>query len=681
MAKYTTEAIRNIALVGHSGAGKTTLLESLLAQTKMIGAAGSVEKGNTVADYDPLERQHEHSLDTAITHCDYDGVHLNILDTPGSPDFRGPTLAALTAVETAAIVINAQNGIEFNTHRMMQRAHQRDLCRFIIINKIDADDIDLTQLVRDIRTTFGDICLPINLPTDNSKDVVDVFFNLEGESDIFSVDAAHTEITDQVVEIDEELMEKYLEQGSALAPEELHDAFEKSLRRGHLVPICFVSAKTGAGIPEFLSFARKLLPNPNEGNPPVFLKGEGEDVEEVVISPDRKGHALAHTFKITNDPFVGKLSAFRIFQGTVDKDTQLLIGDARKPFKVGHLFKLQGKEHKEMQRGIPGDICAVAKVDEIEYDSVLHDSHDEDHFHLSPQKFPQPMFGLAVEPKSRGNEQKLSTAMHKLSEEDPCVQIEHAVEQNETILRGLGDLHLRMLLERMKERFNVEVNTRPPRIPYRETIKAAAEGHYRHKKQSGGAGQFGEVFLRIRPLARGEGFRFKSSVVGGAIPTNLIPACEKGIRQVMLEGAIAGYPLQDIEVDVYDGKHHSVDSKEVAFVAAAKKAFLVAIGKAKPQILEPVVDLHVTVPDSKMGDVTGGLASKRAKISGSDANAGGLLTVNAECPLSELSDYQTELKSVTGGQGRYTMDFSHYDPVPHNVQADLVSAFKPKADD
>ncbi len=680
-SRYGTEAIRNIALVGHSGSGKTTLLESLLTQTQMIGHAGSVEKGNTVGDFDPLEQQHQHSLDTAIAHCDYDGVHLNSLDAPGSPDFRGPTLSALTAVETAAIVINAQNGIEFNTHRMMQRARQRNLCLFIVINKIDADSLDLTQLVRDIRTTFGDICLPINLPTNNAEGVVDVFFNLDGQADIFSVEAAHNEITDQVVEMDEELMEQYLEQGSALEPKQLHDAFEKALREGHLVPICFVSARTGAGLPEFLDFARKLLPNPKEGNPPVFLKGESEDAEEVVISPDRNGHVLAHTFKITNDPFVGKLSAFRVFQGTINKDTQLFIGDARKPFKVGHLFKFQGKEHKEIERAIPGDICAVAKVDDIEYDAVLHDSHDEDHYHLKPQMFPQPMFGLAIEPKSRGNEQKLSTALHKLSEEDPCVVIEHSAEQNETILRGLGDLHLRILLELMEQRYNVEVSTRPPRIPYRETIKIAAEGHHRHKKQSGGAGQFGEVFLRVKPLARGEGFTFKNSVVGGAIPTNLIPACEKGIRQIMTEGAIAGYPLQDIEVEVYDGKYHSVDSKEVAFVAAARKAFLDAIDHAKPQILEPVVDLHVTIPDAKMGDITGGLASKRAKISGSDAMAGGLLTVNAECPLSELSDYQTELKSVTGGQGRYTMDFSHYDPVPPQVQSQLVNAFKRKDDE
>lgn len=680
MPKYGTEDIRNLALVGHSGAGKTTLLEALLAKAGAIRNPGEVERGTTVCDFDPLEQEHQHSLDSAVAHLEFGPVHMNFLDTPGYPDFRGPTLTATGAVETAAIVVNAQSGIELSTHRMMQRAKERGLCRIIIINKIDADDIDLTQLVRDIRTTFGDVCLPINLPADGFTKVVDTFFNPEGDSDIFSVEAAHTEITDQVVEVDEELMEVYLEQGT-LEPAQLHDAFEKALRQGHLVPICFTSARTGAGLQSFLEMVSKLMPNPSEGNPPPFFKGEADNPEEVTSSPDPDGHVLAHVFKITNDPFVGKLSVFRIYQGTVTKDSQLYVGDARKPFKVGHLFKLQGKEHIEVDSGIPGDICAVAKVEEIEYDSVLHDSHDEDNYHLKAQDFPQPMFGLAIETKTRGNEQRLSTAIHKLQEEDPCFVVEHSIELNETVIRGLGDLHLRIMLERMKARYNVEVNTRPPRIAYRETVQAKADGHHRHKKQTGGAGQFGEVYLKVEPLPRGEGFEFVDNVVGGVIPHSLIPAVEKGVRQVLGEGAVAGYPMQDVRVIVYDGKHHPVDSKEVAFVAAGKKAFLDAIHKARPQVLEPVVDVQVVVPDNFMGDVTGGLASKRARISGTDTLKGGLLAVNALVPLSELSDYQTELKAMTGGQGRYTMEMSHYDPVPGNIQQQLAAEFNPQVEE
>ncbi len=445
------------------------------------------------------------------------------------------------------------------------------------------------------------------------------------------------------------------------------------------MPICFTSAQTGAGVGEFLKLCKRLVPNPAEGNPPPFLKGDGS--EQVSALPDPEAHVIAHVFKIHNDPFVGKMGVFRIYQGTVRPDTQLYIGDARKPFKVGHLFKVQGGKHNEVDAGIPGDICAVAKVEEIHYDAVLHDSHDEDEYRMRAIDFPQPMYGLAVQPKTRGQEQKLSTALQRLSEEDPCFTIEQNQELNETVMRGLGELHMRVMLERMAKKYNVEVETRPPRIAYRETVTRNAEGHYRHKKQTGGAGQFGEVFLRVRPLGRGEGFEFLNKVVGGAIPTSLIPAVEKGIRQIMAEGAVAGYALQDLEVTVYDGKHHPVDSKEIAFVIAARNAFLDAIRNAGPQILEPVVTVDVTVPEMVMGDITGNLAGRRARISGTESLRGGLVTIKADIPLSSLTDYHTELKSLTQGQGSFTMEFSHYDPVPHNVQEELVAAFKPRESD
>jgi elongation factor G len=378
---------------------------------------------------------------------------------------------------------------------------------------------------------------------------------------------------------------------------------------------------------------------------------------------------------------VGKLSIFRIYQGTIKPDSQLFIGDARKPFKVGHLFRIQGDQHIEVEDGIPGDICAVAKVDDIHYDDVLHDSHDEDAYFLKPLDFPTPMYGLAVNTKTRGQEQKLSTSLQRLQEEDPCFVVEHNQELNETVMRGLGELHLRVTLERMKERYKVEVDTRAPRIAYRETITRAAEGHYRHKKQTGGAGQFGEVFLRVRPRARGKGFEFVNKVVGGSIPYNLIPAVEKGVRQVLEEGAVAGYAMQDLRVTVYDGKYHPVDSKEIAFSIAGHHAFLDAINNAGAQILEPIVSVDVTVPENYMGDITGNLASQRARISGTESLRGGLVTIRADIPLSSLSDYHTELKSLTQGQGSYTMEFSHYDPVPPHIQQELIKAHKPRHED
>ena len=672
---YSTEQIRNVALAGHSSAGKTTLFEALLHAGGAIQTAGSVERGTTVSDFDPMEKSRVHSLNTAIASTDHAGIHVNLIDTPGFADFRGPTLSAFSAVETVAIVVNAGGGVENGTRRMMEVAKARNLCRVLVINRIDAEPAKLSALLDQLREEFGNECLPLNLPANDGKSVVDCFFNPAGDSDFGPVADWHQKIIDQVVEINETVMGHYLEDGEAgLSGAELHDAFEQCLREGHLVPICFVSARTGAGVKELLDIAEKLFPNPLEGNPPPFHKN-GEPIE---AKPDPKAHVIADVFKIVNDPFVGKLSVFRVFQGTVKRDTQLFIDDGKKPFKVGHLFKLKGKDHVEIDQAIPGDIAGVAKIEEIHFDAVLHDSHDEDHIHLKPLDFPKPMFGLAIEAATRGQEQKLSTALHKLAEEDPGFHIEHNPELNETVIRGLGETHLRVMIERMKDRYGVEVKSRPPRIAYRETIAAKAEGHHRHKKQTGGAGQFGEVFLKIEPLERGAGFEFVDAVKGGTIPGQYMPAVEKGVRQVLQGGAIAGYQLQDVRVIVYDGKYHTVDSKEVAFVAAGKKAFLDAITKARPQILEPIVDLSVTAPETHMGDITGGLASKRARINGTDSARNGEIVVKAQVPLSELTDYAAELKGATAGHGRYDLEFSHYEPVPGNVQKQLMEAYKPR---
>ena len=680
MPGYTTEDIRNVALVGHGGGGKTMLAEAMLHAAGAIAALGEISRGTTVCDFDSQEKQHQHSLCTAIASLDFKGKHVNILDTPGYPDFVGRALIALPAVETAAIVIDARSGIETNTRKMMEAASERGLCRMIIINKIDAEDTDLGALLAQINEEFGSECLPINLPADGGKAVADCFLKPSDKAtDFSSVAEANTHIIDQVVEVDEELMELYLEQGEELEPEKLHDAFEQAMREGHLVPVCFTSGERGTGITELLEVIARLMPNPAEGNPPQFVRGKGD--ERVAIEPDPSKHVLAHVFQVTIDSFVGKMGIFRIHQGTITKDSQLFVGDARKPFKVGHLFSIQGKDHNEIDAGIPGDICAVAKVDEIELDSVLHDSHDEDEIRPVALALPAPMYGLAIETKNRGDEQKLSDALHKLSAEDPCFVVEHNASMNETVIRGLGDLHLRIVLEKMAERYNVEVNTRPPKIAYRETIQKPAEGHHRHKKQTGGAGQFGEVYLRVEPLERGAGFEFVDKIVGGVIPQQFIPAVEKGVRQVLERGAIAGYPLQDVRVTVHDGKFHAVDSKEVAFVAAGKKAFLDAIEKASPIVLEPVVDIQVSVPQENMGDITGDLSAKRGRISGTSTGSGGMLTVSGQVPLSELDSYQSQLKSVTGGVGTYAMEFSHYDPVPAAIQKQLAAEFKPAADE
>ncbi len=672
MPKFSPEAIRTIALVGHGAAGKTTLAEALLHKAGAIGAMGSVERGSTVCDFDPLEKTYQHSLNATLVQLQHGDTRIHLADTPGLPDFIGRAISALPAVETAAVVVNAQNGIEMITHRMMQWAAKRHLCRMIIVNKIDAENIDLPGLLARIQATFGKECLPINLPADGVKRVVDCFFNPSGESDFSSVEAAHQALVDQVVEVDEELMAKYLEQGE-VSPEQLHEPFEKALREGHLVPVCFVSARTGAGVAELLDIFVKLMPNPTEGNPPQLLKGEGANAVPIGAEPDPAKHVLAHVFKVVIDPFVGKVGVFRMHQGTITKDTQLFVGDGRKPFKVGHLFLLQGKEYVETDALVPGDIGAVAKVDEIHFDAVLHDSHDEDEIHLVPLEFPTPMHSLAIEPKRRGDEQRISDALHKLAAEDPTFRVIHNAASNETVISGLGDLHMRYILDRMGGQYHAEVTTKPPRIPYRETITAKAEGHHRHKKQTGGAGQFGEVFLRVEPLRRGAGFEFVDQVKGGTIPTQYIPAVEKGVRQVLEAGPVAGFPVHDVRVIVYDGKHHPVDSKEVAFIAAGKRAFMDAISKARPIILEPIVNIEVTAPEANMGDIAGDISSKRGQISGTDSLQAGTLSIKGQAPLSELGNYQARLKSVTAGQGSYSIELSHYEPVPPNIQKDLAA--------
>ncbi|PNS07394.1 elongation factor G [Solilutibacter silvestris] len=679
---YGTEQIRNIALAGHPGAGKTQLFEALLHAGGAINSPGSVERGSTVSDFDPLEKERGHSIDAAIASTDHKGIHVNLVDTPGYPDFRGAALAALAAVDTVAVVVDADTGVGHGTRRMMQIAAERGLCRAIVVNKIDAAGANCARVMDELRSNFGNAVLPLNLPAQRRSTVIDCFGNSSGDSDLGPVADWHQRIIDQVVEINETVMDHFLELGEGgLSGQELHDAFEQCLREGHLIPVCFVSARQGAGVAELLDIAERLFPHPGEANPPPFVKGIGGDAVAIEARPDPSAHVIADVFRIIHDPFMGKLAVFRVYQGTLKKDATLFVDDGRKPFKVAHLFKLKGKEYVEIARAVPGDIAAVAKVDELHFDAVLHDSHDEDQIHLKPTSFPSPMFALAIEAASKGQEQKLASALHKLADEDPAVQVHHDAELNETVLRGLSDLHLRVLIDRLKSRHGVAVATHPPRVAYRETIGAKAEGHHRHKKQTGGAGQFGEVFLRVEPLPRGGGFEFVDEVKGGTIPGQFLPAVEKGVRQVLKAGALAGFPLQDVRVIVYDGKHHSVDSKEVAFVAAGKKAFLDAVAKAQPQVLEPVVDLEVTVPDANVGDVSGALSSKRAQILATDSLRGGEIVVRAKAPLAELDGFAAELKSITAGRGRYAIDFSHYDPAPARMQQALAAAWKPRVEE
>ncbi len=684
MGKHAIKHLRTVALVGQAGSGKTSLAEALLARAGAIPAPGSVERGTTVCDYTPIEKQLQHSLKLAVASFEVNGGEtptcIHLLDTPGYPDYLGHALPALAAVETAAIVINAQNGIEMMTGRFLQWAAKRGLDRMIIVNKIDADGVDLERLLGEIQEAFGKECLPLNLPAGKATKVSDCFFAPSGESDFSSVEAAHRALVDQVVEVDEKLMAEYLEKGE-IEPEALHEPLEAAMREGHLLPVVFCSAKTGAGVQELLDVIVRLLPNPAEGNPPKYqsVPTEGGEPTEIQATPDPSQHALAHVFKVEIDPYVGRLAVFRVHQGRLTPGMQLYVGEARKPIKPGHLYQMCGKTQVEVSEAVPGDICAIAKVDDIQFDHILHDSPGDAHIHAKPIELPTSVFGLALQPRKRGDEQKVSDVLHKLVAEDPCLRIEHNAQANETVMRGLGELHLRTTLERIAGQFKLELDTRPPSIPYRETIAARAEGHSRHKKQTGGAGQFGEVYLKVEPLPRGQGFEFVDSVKGGAIPNQFIPSVEKGVRGVLDSGFVAGYPIQDVRVTVYDGKSHPVDSKDVAFMSAGRKAFLDALAKARPIVLEPIVNVDIVAPEAKMGDIAGELSGHRGQIKGSDSPRPGTVQISAQAPLSEMEQFPARLKSITAGHGSYSLEFSHYETAPPQLQQRLVSAYKPAA--
>ncbi len=670
------QGLRTLALVGPAGSGKTTLCEALLLQAGAIKQAGSVEKGNTVSDHEPLERRMQHSLQTSAVHLQWQGLRLHVLDTPGAPDFIGQALPALEAVESAVLVLNAQTGLELMATRLMEVAAQRERTRLIVINKIDTPEVDLPGLLTLLQDRLGKECLPLNLPAGGGSRVSDCFFQREGDSDFGSVADAHRALVEQVVEVDGEFVERYLNEGDVPASE-LHAPLEQALREGHLIPVCFTAAKSGVGVAELLDAIARLLPHPGEANPPQFLEGEGASAVPLKPLPDADRHVLAHVFKIQADPYLGKLALLRVHQGTLKRNAQLYVGHARKPVRVSHLFMLRGKEHEEIEQALPGDICALAKLDELHYDAVLHDAQEDEHLHLAPLQLPEPVHGLAISPARHGDEQRLWDQLKRLVDEDPCLRLEHAAQTNETLVYGLGELHLRVLLERLRDTYKGEIQTQPPRVAYRETVSVPSEGHHRHKKQSGGAGQFGEVWLRIEPLERGAGFEFRDEVKGGAIPGVFMPAVEKGVRQALAQGVIAGFPLVDLRVVVFDGKHHSVDSKEIAFVTAGRKALVAAVKEARPQVLEPIVQVEILAPAAAMGDITGDLASRRGQVLGTDNPVPGSISIQGLAPLAELSSYQTRLNALTSGQGRYTVSLSHYELVPPNTQAQLMAAHKP----
>jgi elongation factor G len=712
MAKYQVADIRNIALVGHGAAGKTSLADALLFKAGAVDRKGSVDDGTSVSDYDDEEKKRHSSIDTSVLHLEHQGKHVNILDAPGYPDFVGGALEALNAVETAVIVVSAPNGIEVNTRRMFNEAGKRGLARMLVINKMDAENIRLDDLLKGIQDTFGKGCCLFNAPLGvgpQFSGVVSVL-NPPDKAPGCPVDlaAARGKLVDAIVEADDALMEKYLTEGTVGA-DELNQAIPKALAASTVIPVLFSSARKDIGVPELLDAIVKFALSPVQGKKRTGTKGQGDKAQEVTVEPSDTGEFVGQVFKTLNDKFVGNLSFIRIFSGKLGADQPLINTRTGKSSRSGGLLSIQGKTQKPVTDAIAGDVVAVAKVEDLGIGDTIAASAQS--AKLPRPGFPTPMFGLAVEPKARGDEQKISGSLHKISDEDPTFKVTRDTQTKEMVMYGMSQLHLDIVQHRLKRRFDLEVVTKEPKIPYRETVTADAEASHRHKKQTGGRGQFGEVHLRVYPLPREidsdekffadfankskfeklrvdsshyepeHNFGFIDHIVGGTIPNQFMPAVEKGCKELLDRGALAGYRIQDVAVEVFFGKDHPVDSSEQAFKTAGRIAFKNAFMLARPVLLEPIVDLEVTVPSKYTGAILGALNTKRARIENQDSLPGDLAVISGKVPLAEVTRFAAELGSMTQGQGSYTMDFSHYDQVPGNVQQQIVSKAKVAADE
>ena len=688
MAKVKVEDIRNVALCGHGSSGKTTLADTLLVKTGTVNSLPNVDEGSSICDFDPEEKHHKHSIEASLVHFEYQGKRFHLLDTPGYPDFIGQTIGALHGVDLALIVVNAHAGIEVNTRRVFDEAERAGVGRMIVISKLDDENVDFPALIGSIQEMWGSRCVPLNVPLGHGHSLRGVASTLQPPDDIADALLDPTEIRDplieSIIEVDEAVMEKYFE-GHIPSDEELAELTVRAIVEGSLIPIVCCSARADVGITELLDVITKFGPHPG-----TIRRTAEKDGEEHAIEPKADGPLVARVFKTRIDPFVQKLSFLRVYSGTLKRDQTLHASTSRRGVKMGPILEVQGSETHAIDEAGPGEIVAVAKMEDLHIGTSLGD------YEFPKIKFPTPMVGLAVMPKTRGDETKLSGALAKVVEEDPTIRLDRDAQTKELVMTGMSELHLTLLQERLARRDKLEVETKEPKIPFRETIQANAEGMYRHKKQSGGRGQFGEVHIRMYPLPHGtnieefltkarfpsmkthhydpeHNFLWVDSVVGGTIPGNFMPAVEKGFKDRLSRGVIAGYQVQDLCVEVHFGKHHPVDSSEQAFKTAASMAFRNVFGEAKPCLLEPTVTLSVTVPEPNVGDVYSDMSSRGGRVLGSDSAGGNLQTVRAIAPLREVTTYARTLSSMTGGQGSFSMEFSHYDVMPPNVQQEIMS--------
>jgi elongation factor G len=663
---HRPEDVRNVALVGAGGVGKTTLVETALFLSKTTTRKGTVDEGNTVTDFDPDEKDRKQSILAKVVHLPWQGARVQLIDTPGSQDFAGEPAAAIAAVETAAICVNAHDGVGVTARRRFQEAGAAGVARVVVVTRIDSENIEPERLTESLQSAFGEHVIPINFPErwgPGVGKIHNVFAeDLPAEVREQALDL-RKQVTDAVVECDDALIEKYFNEGK-VSNEELWHAFPTAIRTGHIVPVLHVTAGKDLGVRQLLDFLVRETPTPAGA---VLRPAKGPDGKPG--SPKPTDAFSAQVWKVVVDPHVGKVAYLRVWSGSLASKTSFVVARTGKSERIGDLLEIQAKEMKAVPSAQAGDLVAVAKVDDIrvgdtvraESSSVVYD----------PIAFPQPMVTLAVEPKNRADEAKLVPELHKLAEGDATFVAERDPATHELVIRGMSTLHLDVALKRLARK-KVEILTKPPRIAYRETIATKGGAEYRHKKQTGGRGQFAEVHLKVEPLPRGSGFEFVDEVVGGSIPRQFIPAVEKGVRDALTGGVIAGFPFTDVRVIVHFGKFHEVDSDEFSFKLAASQAFKASIETARPILLEPILDVEIEVPSRFMGDISGDLNGRRGRIVGMDT-AGDLTIIKAQVPLPEMLTYGTELRSITAGEGQYHTSFARYDVVPPPLAEQVVA--------
>ncbi len=685
MKVYDAASLRNVAIVGHGGCGKTQLVSTLFFAAGAVNRIGRVDDGTTITDFDDEEIARKHTLSSSLAYAEWQKAKINFIDTPGFANFLSDARSALRVVEAAVVVVDAVAGVEVQTEKLWSEAAALGLPRIVVLNRLDRERASLDRALESLRRDCAREIIPLQLPLGEEKAFIGVVDLVKMKAQTFSADGKMTEadipaalvdtaqhareqLIEMVAEADEQLMETFFAEGT-LTQEQLVGGLRAATMAGKLYPLLCTSALHATGMQPLLDAIVSYAPSPAERE----FRTVGKDGAETTTKASDTAPYAAFVWKTIADPFAGRITMLRIVSGTVKSDATVNNATREAPERLGHLLALQGKTQTHVPELKAGDLGAVAKLKDTHTNDVLADKNTA--VRIAPVSFPEPVLSYAIEPKSRGDEDKISTAMHRLEEEDPSIKYGRDPQTHELLLAGQGQLHIEVTVAKLKRRFGVEVNLKPPRIPYRETITASTEAHGRHKKQTGGHGQFGDCKIRVEPLPRGSDFQFEDDIFGGAIPRQYVPAVEKGIQESRMRGYLAGYPMVDFKATVFDGSYHAVDSNELSFKMAGSLAFKDAMTRARPTILEPVMKVEVYTPSDFAGDLMGDLNGRRGRIAGMDTR-GTMTVIRAQVPMSEMLTYEQHLTSATGGRGSYHMEYSHYEEVPHVQQAKIIAAYK-----